>query len=142
MIVCIILSIIIFVLMIILCALAIKDEEIDVACGLLVIGFSIIGFLIIPFLAIDKASGQTIGIITSVDKNFWGTTAIYIKTSETEQEEYCAENKKIIEYAKENIGEKVKISYGTRIGLYSLNKCHHAPINKIEKVLDKENKEN
>lgn len=138
MIVCIVLSIIIFVLMIVLCSLAIKDEDIEAAGSLLVIGLVIIGFLIIPFLAIDKGAGQTIGIITSVDKNFFGTTAIYIKTSETEQEKYCAENKKIIEYAKENIGEKVKISYGTRIGLYSLNKCHHAPINKIEKVLDKE----
>lgn len=36
--------------------------------------------------------------------------------------------------AKQNIGKKVKISYGTRLGLYPLNKCHEAPIDKIEEV--------
>lgn len=91
-------------------------------------------FILSPILVLDKSSGSTIGIITSVDKNFFGSTAIYIKTSETEQEEYCAEDNEIIEKAKENIGNKVKVSYGTRVGLYELKKCDQAPIEKIEKV--------
>lgn len=89
-------------------------------------------FLLNPVLIIDKKSGSTIGTITSVDKNFFGSTAIYIKTSETEQEQYCAEDENIIEVAKENIGNKVKISYGTRVGIYPLSKCDQAPISKIE----------
>lgn len=87
------------------------------------------------FVIIDKASGSTIGTITSVDKNFFGTTALYIKTSETEQEEYCIEfDKKLEKQAKELIGEKVKISYGKRVGLYSTGKCNQAPIEKIELI--------
>lgn len=87
------------------------------------------------FVVIDKASGSTIGTITSVDKNFFGTTALYIKTSETEQEEYCIEfDKKLEKQAKELIGQKVKISYGKRVGLYSTGKCSQAPIEKIELV--------
>ena len=43
-------------------------------------------FIMIPFVVLDKSSGSTIGTVTSVDKNFFGTTAIYIKTSETTQE--------------------------------------------------------
>ena len=90
-----------------------------------------------PILVLDKSSGSTIGTITSVDKNFFGSTAIYVKTSETEQEEYCAEDNEIIEKAKENIGNKVKVSYGTRVGLYKLEQCNQAPIDKIEVIGEK-----
>lgn len=94
---------------------------------------SIISFLLVlPFLALDKSSGSTVGKITSVDKNFFGTTAIYIKVNETKEEEYCAEDEEIIELAKEYIGKYVKISYGTRVGLYHLNQCRQAPVEKIE----------
>lgn len=94
---------------------------------------SIISFLfVLPFLALDKSSGSTIGKITSVDKNFFGTTAIYIKVNETKEEEYCAEDEEIIELAKEYIGKYVKVSYGTRVGLYHLNQCRQAPVEKIE----------
>lgn len=94
---------------------------------------SLIAFLLIsPFIALDKASGSTVGKITSVDKNFFGTTAIYLKVNETKEEKYCAENEEIIELAKEYIGKYVKISYGTRVGLYHLNQCRQAPIEKIE----------
>ena len=87
---------------------------------------------ICPFLIVDKGSGSTIGTITSVDKNYFGTTAIYIKTSETNQEEYCIENKKVVEQAKELIGKQVKVNYGERVGLYSTGKCNQAPIEEIE----------
>ena len=115
---------------------AIKDEEWGALCGILFIWLVISFFLLLPFIALDKASGETIGTITSVDKNFFGSTSIYIKTSETEQEKYCAEDTEIIEEAKKNIGKKVKISYGTRIGLYPLKQCHEAPINKLEEIKD------
>lgn len=94
---------------------------------------SIISFLIVlPFLALDKSSGSTIGKITSVDKNFFGTTAIYLKVNETKEEEYCAEDEEIIKLANQLIGKQVKVSYGTRVGLYHLNQCRQAPVEKIE----------
>lgn len=91
-------------------------------------------FVLSPILILDKSSGTTIGTITSVDRNYWGSTSIYIKTSETTQEKYCAEDNEIIKLAKENIGNEVKVSYGTRVGIYELKKCDQAPIEKIEKV--------
>lgn len=120
---------------IILLVMAIIDDE--TPTGIMLLFFSLIGsgFLCLPFFVLDKASGSTIGTITSVDKNFFGTTALYIKTSETEQEEYCIEfDKKLEKQAKELIGQKVKISYGKRVGLYSTGKCSQAPIEKIELI--------
>lgn len=86
------------------------------------------------FLVLDRGSGSTIGEITSIDKNFYGTTALYIKTSENSQEEYCIEDEKVVEVAKELIGKKVKISYGERVGLYSTGKCNQAPVEEIVEV--------
>lgn len=92
-------------------------------------------FLVLfPFLVLDKSSGSTIGLITSVDKNFFGTTALYIKTSETTQEKYCIENEEIVNQSKELIGKEVKIEYGKRVGLYSTGKCSQAPVESIEEV--------
>lgn len=89
--------------------------------------------LLLPFIVIDKHSGATIGTITSVDKNFFGTTALYIKTAENKEEEYCIEFDEELEaQANKYIGEKVKISYGKRVGFYSTGKCSQAPIEKIE----------
>lgn len=88
---------------------------------------------IFGFAVVDKASGSTIGIITSVDKNYFGTTALYIKTTETTEEEYCIEfNDDLETKAKNLIGKKVKITYGKRVGLYSTGKCHQAPVDTIE----------
>lgn len=97
-----------------------------------------IGWLLwLPFIVLDRGSGSTIGTITSVDKNFFGTTALYIKTSETTQEKYCIEfNEELEEEAKELIGKEVKISYGTRVGLYSTSKCHQAPVEDIQLIED------
>ena len=134
MIFCIILVIIVFILMILGIFFAVQEVAYGAIPWLLFAGFLAIFLLFVPFLALDKSSGVTIGTITSVDKNFFGTTAIYIKTSETEQEKYCAEDEEVIEMAKELIGSKVKISYGTRVGLYSLKQCREAPVEKIEKM--------
>ena len=90
--------------------------------------------ILLPFLVVDKSSGSTVGLITSVDRNFFGTTALYVKTSETEQEKYCIENEDISNKANELIGKKVKISYGKRVGLYSTGKCSQAPVESIEEV--------
>ena len=125
---------IITILGIVLSVVSFVEMDAEAGFGMLVIMFVLDLILFIPILAIDKHSGVTVGTITSVDKNFFGSTAIYVKTSETEQEKYCAEDKEIIEQAKELINKKVKISYGTRVGVYPLNKCHEAPIDKIEVV--------
>ena len=111
-----------------------KEEQlgIGVVLALFVLVLEIIPFLY--FLVLDKGSGSTIGTITSVDKNFFGTTSVYVKTSENSQEQYCIENEDIVNLAKEMIGKEVKISYGERVGLYSTNMCHSAPIEKIEEV--------
>ena len=88
----------------------------------------------ISFVNIDKKSGSTVGNITSVDKNFFGTTALYIKTTETTEEQYCIEDNKLAEIAKENIGKKVRINYGTRVGIYSTGACDNAPVDTIEVI--------
>ena len=107
--------------------------------GVFVMWLVICGFIFcVSFVSIDKKSGSTVGTITSVDKNFFGTTALYIKTTETTEEQYCIEDNKISEIAKENIGKKVRISYGTRVGIYSTGACDNAPIDIIE-VINEEN---
>lgn len=88
------------------------------------------------FLNLDKKSGYTQGKITSVDKNFFGTTALYIKTSETKQEKYCIEDNELAKFSEQLIGKDVKIHYGTRVGLYSVSKCGDSPVDKIEVVKD------
>lgn len=113
--------------------LCLMDHETGLGLGALFISLVIVGLLILPFIVVDKGNGSTIGIITSVDKNFFGTTAIYVKTSETTQEEYCIEhNDRLENKAKEMIGKEVKISYGERVGFYSTGSCSQAPIEKIE----------
>lgn len=88
----------------------------------------------VSFVNIDKKSGSTVGNITSVDKNFFGTTALYIKTTETTEERYCIEDNKLAEIAKENIGKKVRINYDTRVGIYSTGACDSAPVDMIEVI--------
>ena len=126
---------------IVLLIISVQTDEIGAGIGCL-IGAIIIGglfFIVFPFLVIDKASGSTVGIITSVDKNFFGTTAVYIKTIENKEEEYCIEfDEKLEEIAKENLGKKVKITYGKRVGFYSISKCHQAPLETIELQKEKE----
>lgn len=114
---------------------AVKEDE--TGTGVVCFVFClIIVFLvsIFPFIVLDKASGITIGEITSVDKNFFGTDAIYLKVNEATQEEGCIEDKELAKMAQELVGKKVKVTYGTRIGLYSTGSCHTAPIEKIELI--------
>ena len=107
--------------------------------GVFVMWLVICGFIFCAsFVSIDKKSGSTVGTITSVDKNFFGTTALYIKTTETTEEQYCIEDNKLAEIAKENIGKKVRISYDTRVGIYSTGACDNAPVDTIE-VINEEN---
>lgn len=110
------------------------DSEWEAGFSVLCISF--IGALIFsaPILVLDKGSGATMGEITSVDKNFYGTTALYVKTSETEQEKYCIEDVTLAAQAPDYIGKKVKITYGERVGLYSVTKCSQAPVETIELV--------
>lgn len=114
--------------------MAIQEHETGMIGGVFITWLILIGICILPFLTIDKAAGTTVGEITSVDKNFFGTHAIYIKTSETEQEKYCTESLDVTKIAVNNIGKKVKIKYNTRVGLYSTGACSEAPVIKIELV--------
>lgn len=118
---------------IILSILAFADYEVEAGIGYIIGCMVISVFFLLLFLVIDKHSGATIGTITSVDKNFFGTTAIYVKTTENKEEEYCIEFDEELEtQANKYIGKKVKISYGKRVGFYSTGKCSQAPIEKIE----------
>lgn len=114
--------------------MAIQEQETGMIGGIFITWLILTGVCMSPFLTIDKASGTTVGEITSVDKNFFGTHAIYIKTSETEQEKYCTESLDVTKIAVNNIGKKVKIKYNTRVGLYSTGACSEAPVIKIELV--------
>lgn len=111
---------------------AIQEHEVEKIGGVFITWIILTGICMLPFLTIDKAAGATIGTITAVDRNFFGTTAVFIKTSETEQEEYCIENDEIKKVAVNSIGKKVKVKYGTRVGLYSTGACSQAPIKEIE----------
>lgn len=130
----IILVIIILVGGIVISILAWVDGEIGLGFGMLFMAIFISSMFALPFIVLDNGAGSTIGTITSVDKNFFGTTAVYVKTSETTQEKLCIEDKELSEQAKSLIGKEVKVSYGTRVGLYSTGKCGQAPIEKIEVV--------
>ncbi len=88
--------------------------------------------LFIPLVAIDFESGSTVGTITSVDKSFWGYTNVYVRTTANKEEKYCVEDNGMAELATIVIGKEVKISYDTRVGLYSTGRCHKAPIKSIE----------
>lgn len=130
----IILAIGIFMAAIVILTWAAKEDDLGfgIISALIIFLFEIIPLLY--FIVLDKGSGSTIGIITSVDKNFFGTTSLYIKTSENSQEIYCIEDSNIVEQAKLLIGKNVKVKYGERVGMYSTNKCHQAPIEEIEEI--------
>ena len=118
---------------------AVTEEDYGMIGGVFVMWLFICGFIFcVSFVSIDKKSGSTVGTITSVDKNFFGTTALYIKTTETTEEQHCIEDNKLAEVAKENIGKKVRISYDTRVGIYSTGACDNAPVDIIE-VINEEN---
>lgn len=118
--------------------MAVSDQEYGMIGGVFVTWLVICGFIFcVSFVNIDKKSGSTVGTITSVDKNFFGTTALYIKTTETTEEQYCIEDEDLVEIAKENIGKKVRINYGTRVGIYSTGACDDAPVDVIA-VLNEE----
>ena len=119
---------------IVISILAWVDGEIGLGFGMLFMAIFISSMFALPFIVLDNGAGSTIGTITSVDKNFFGTTAVYVKTSETTQEKLCIEDNELSEQAKSLIGKEVKVSYGTRVGLYSTGKCGQAPIEKIEVV--------
>ena len=118
---------------IVLEVIGIYDKEYEFAGGCFVASLFLCGIVILIFFFVcDKSAGVTQGYITSVDKNFFGTTAIFIKTSESSQEEYCIEDNKIVDIANENIGKKVTVKYGKRVGLYSTGRCNQGPIESIK----------
>ena len=124
---------------VVLDVIAITDKEYGLIGGCSVVSLFLCAIVVLIFFFVcDKSAGVTQGYITSVDKNFFGTTAVFIKTSESLQEEYCIEDDKIVDIANENIGKKVRVNYGTRVGIYSTGACNNAPIDIIE-VINEEN---
>lgn len=130
----IIVMLLIFLGGLILGVVAMKDSEVGFGIIAILFGMFIAGLFGLSFVVLDKGSGSTVGEITSVDKNFYGTTAVWIKTSENSQEKYCVEDETVAEEARELIGKKVKIYYGERVGLYSTGSCNQAPVDKIEEI--------
>jgi glucan phosphoethanolaminetransferase (alkaline phosphatase superfamily) len=114
---------------------SIKDGDGSSITGIFVTWIVFALIIGVIFFRADLKSGSTIGTITSVDRNFFGQSyAIYIKTTETTEEKYCTESDEITWKARDLIGKKVKITYGTRVGFYSTGKCDDAPIDSIEEV--------
>lgn len=111
--------------------ICIQDKDYGGLFGIFFLWIFVLGMVSLPFWVIDKHSGMTKGVVTSVDENFFGTTAIYIKTSETTQEKYCIEDPDLAEMAYGVIGQEVTIKYGKRIGLYSTGKCSQSPVEYI-----------
>ena len=93
----------------------------------------------ISFIVVDTNNKTIEGILTNVEKNWYGTYTIYIRTDKNEK--YCVENKDIINMANELIGREVIIGKGTREGMYGITKCHEAPITHIERVKDVQSKD-
>lgn len=114
----------------------VKDEDGEplILTAVVILTISLCIGLLVPFAVIDKGAGSTIGEITSIDKNFFGTTAVYIKTSEISQEKYCVEDNNLALKASDLMGKKVTVYYSERVGLFSTGACRQAPIIKIKEV--------
>lgn len=130
-----IVCIVIFMLGFILLILAVKEDY----TGAGIVGFFMgIGASLLiaacTWMCVDYKSGKTVGEITSVDENFFGTTAVYIKVNNNFEEKYCVESDNIAELASEYVGKKVQISYGKRFGFYSTGRCSSAPIDEIRLI--------
>lgn len=114
---------------------AVKEDETPLGIAGLLIGIGIGIFIgACGWFKTDFKSGQTVGEITSVDKNLFGTTAVYIKTTNNQEEKYCVEDDTVAESATRLVGYRVKITYGKRVGIYSTGRCDEAPIDSIEVV--------
>lgn len=119
---------------IVLLAIGIAEKEVGTGFAMLGLAIFICGLISLPFWVIDKKAGQTVGTITSVDKNFFGTTAVYIKINESKEEKYCVEADNLEDLANKYIGKQVSVKYGKRIGLFSTGKCGEAPLESIKLV--------
>lgn len=109
-----------------------KEDEIGGGFIALLITLGIAGLIgFLSWFSLDYKSGSTVGEITSVDKNLFGTTAVFIKTTANQEEKYCIESDELAKQASELVGKKVKINYGKRIGFYSTGACNNAPIDEI-----------
>ncbi len=128
------LIIIVWVIDIIMIINFIKDGFTEDIFGLVIAGFIFTIVLVAPFVVIDKASGATTGVVTSVDDNFWGTKALYLKTTEAKEEEYCIEDKDLAKGVEYFVGKRVKITYGKRIGLFSTGECDQSPVESIIEI--------
>ena len=127
-------AIVVFILGIALSIWMAKDFEFGGCIGAVVVTAVLIFVILTPMIVIDPHSGYTVGEITSVDKNTFGSTSVYIKTTNNKEEKYCVETDEKAEEAASLIGKKVKISYGKRVGIYPMSKCDQSPIEKFEAI--------
>ena len=92
---------------IILDIIAIMDKEYGFVGGCFVVSLFLCALVVLIFFFVcDKSAGVTQGYITSVDK--------------------------LVDIANENIGKKVTVKYGKRVGLYSTGRCNQGPIEDIK----------
>lgn len=84
-------------------------------------------------LVIDKNADMAVGTLVGIEKEPLGSVSVYIRTGDSEQRRYCMEDEELIQFAKEHIGEVVRVGWGDRVGFYPLNKCRQAPIIHIER---------
>jgi len=87
-------------------------------------------------LVIDKNADMTIGVLVGMEREPLGSVSVYIRTGDSEQRHYCMEDEELIQFAKEHLGETVRVGWGDRVGFYPLNKCRQAPIIHIERWED------
>lgn len=127
-------AIVVFILGIVLSIWMAKDFEFGGCIGAVVVTAVLIFVILTPMIVIDTHSGYTVGEITSVDRNTFGSTSVYIKTTNNKEEKYCVETDEKAEEAASLIGKKVKISYGKRVGIYPMSKCDQSPIEKFEEI--------
>ena len=130
-----IVCIVIFMLGFVWLIFAIKEDSTGAGIVRFFIGIGASLFIgVLTWLCMDFKSGKTVGEITSVDKNFFGTTAVYIKVNNNSEERYCVESDNIVDLANEYVGKKVQTSYGKRFGFYSTGRCSNAPIDEIRLI--------
>ena len=131
----IIIAILIFLTIIFLLGLigCIKNKEgIDFVVKLIIAYIIFGGICVIAFLVMDNYPGDAAGKVTKVNRNFFGTTAIYVRTSETNEEEYCIEDSELSKKAYGYIGKDIKLHHTARVGLYSSGACSQGPVDRIE----------
>ena len=111
------------------------EDDISLVSYLLIMLFAGTTFVfgLTQVLVIDKNADMTVGVLVGMEREPLGSVSVYIRTGDSEQKHYCMEDEELIHFAKEHLGEVVRVGWGDRVGFYPLNKCRQAPIIHIER---------